>query len=292
MSVEQQEAGGFGTKAPSMNGATKTLPMNGAGHHDIETNLREALRTAGVGPIELIADGQVHRFDFPSDKCGRKSGWYVLYDTGVAVIGSWKDDITHQVIAPNGNGNGNGRVSKATREKIEEAKRKAAEERKRGQAEVADFARKLWETAQPVRDQREHPYLVQKNIQPHGVRMRNGNLCIPMRDVQSQKIVNLQVIRRNGAKRFLPGGQAANCYFPINDQGAAHAVQLYIAEGFATAATVHEATRIPTTTAFNAGNLLAVARALHERYPTAQIVICADDDRETKGNPGLTKGTI
>jgi putative DNA primase/helicase len=40
--------------------------------------------------------------------------------------------------------------------------------------------------------------------------------------------------------------------------------------------------------AFHAGNLAAVAKALRERHPQASIVVCADDDRDTPGNPGLT----
>jgi putative DNA primase/helicase len=62
-----------------------------------------------------------------------------------------------------------------------------------------------------------------------------------------------------------------------------------IAEGFATAATIYEATSDPVAVTFNAGNLLAVAKALRKRYRTADIVLCADDDRLTEGNPGVTK---
>ena len=40
--------------------------------------------------------------------------------------------------------------------------------------------------------------------------------------------------------------------------------------------------------AFNAGNLQAVAQALHAEYPELTIVIAADDDQMTDGNPGLT----
>ena len=40
--------------------------------------------------------------------------------------------------------------------------------------------------------------------------------------------------------------------------------------------------------AMNAGNLQAVAMALHANYPSLQIVIAADDDHATEGNPGMT----
>ena len=63
---------------------------------------------------------------------------------------------------------------------------------------------------------------------------------------------------------------------------------IYIAEGFATGATVHEATEAPVAVAFTAGNLGAVATSLRKAYPDAALVICADDDAETLGNPGVT----
>src|SRR4029077_7198923 len=71
--------------------------------------------------------------------------------------------------------------------------------------------------------------------------------------------------------------------------GGAPKKVLYIAEGYATGATVHEATGSPVAVAFNSGNLLSVAKTLHEKFPHIEVVICADDDHRTAGNPGLTK---
>jgi len=51
-----------------------------------------------------------------------------------------------------------------------------------------------------------------------------------------------------------------------------------IAEGFATAATIREATGLAVAVAFDSGNLLEVARAFRERDPQRPIVIAADND--------------
>ena len=59
-------------------------------------------------------------------------------------------------------------------------------------------------------------------------------------------------------------------------------------EGFATGASIHEATGGAVAVAFNAGNLSAVALALRVKYPGLTITIAADDDWHTSGNPGLT----
>jgi putative DNA primase/helicase len=41
--------------------------------------------------------------------------------------------------------------------------------------------------------------------------------------------------------------------------------------------------------AFNAGNLKPVALALRKKFPEAKIILCADNDRFTPGNPGVSK---
>jgi putative DNA primase/helicase len=99
----------------------------------------------------------------------------------------------------------------------------------------------------------------------------------------------LQLISADGQKKFLSGGKMQGCYFPIGDIAKAHTI--LIAEGYATAATLYEANNLPTVVAFNAGNLVHVGKSIREQYPTASIIICADDDIKTVGNPGLTKAT-
>ena len=53
---------------------------------------------------------------------------------------------------------------------------------------------------------------------------------------------------------------------------------LLIAEGYATAASLHLATGLPVAVAFTAGNIAPVAAELHKRYPRSRLLICADDD--------------
>jgi putative DNA primase/helicase len=91
------------------------------------------------------------------------------------------------------------------------------------------------------------------------------------------------------SKQFLPGGRVKGCYFSMgNPKGAA---ALCIAEGFATGATIHEANGYPVAVAFNAGNVGAVAKAMRDKFPDLPLILCADDDTQTEGNPGLTAAT-
>lgn len=100
-------------------------------------------------------------------------------------------------------------------------------------------------------------------------------------------LVGLQFIGADGGKRFLTGTPKAGAWHLIGD--ADHAPTVAIAEGYATAATVHGLSGWPVAVAFDAGNLLAVAKALRRRKPDAELILAADDDRGTPGNPGLTK---
>lgn len=122
---------------------------------------------------------------------------------------------------------------------------------------------------------------------PHGLRVgADGWLLVPLRDANGQ-LQNLQRIGPDGAKRFLSGGKVTGCYHAIGKLAGT----LVIAEGFATAATIHQDTGRACAVAFNCGNLLPVARALRGKFPCATLVIAADDDWKTEGNPGLKAAT-
>ena len=158
--------------------------------------------------------------------------------------------------------------------------------RSKSNARKPDSGRRAeWEAAKPAPD--SHPYLARKGVQAHGLRVdADGRLLVPVRD-RAGELQSLQYINADGEKRFLPGGRVSGGHFAIGKVSGT----VCVAEGFATAATIHEATGHPVAVAFNCGNLEAVARALREKLPKARLILCADDDAWTDGNPGLTKAT-
>jgi putative DNA primase/helicase len=131
---------------------------------------------------------------------------------------------------------------------------------------------------------RSHEYLTARGIQPHGVRCDGVRLLIPMRDT-SGAVQSLQTITPDGDKRFHSGGKVTGCYFGIGKPDGL----VIVCEGFATGASIRECTGHAVAVAFNAGNLQPVAVALHSKYPAVKIIIAADDDHLTPGNPGMTK---
>jgi putative DNA primase/helicase len=245
---------------------------------------RDAIRAAGLNPPDAIhADGKIRRFA-TNGKPKDDAGWYVYHGDGIpagsfgdwrtGISESWRADVGRALIPAE---------EAARRAKVEAMRREREAEETRRHTEAMNKAAAIWKTAQPAAE--NHPYLTRKNIKAHGARLHNGTLVIPVRE--GSELNSLQFIDGDGQKRFLTGGRVGGCYFSIgHPKGAA---PLCIAEGYATGATIHEATGYPVAVAFNAGNLEAVARALREKFPDSELIVCADDDAGTAGNPGLSK---
>jgi len=253
---------------------------------DPMTLFRDEL-VATFGPLDWLPepDGQIHRFHVPGDRTGSRNGWYVLYLDGIAsgAFGSWKasSSRTWSSRAP-----ADAREVEQLRQRIEQAKRQREAEQHQRQQAAAERTGRLWCGAGSADS--THPYLIAKGVKAYGLRQRGDELLVPL--IHAGRVVNLQRIARDGAKRFLFGGRVAGCYSPIGsleDGGL-----LYVCEGWATGATLHEHTGAAVACALNAGNLLDAGRQLRRRYPNAQLVFAGDDDRQTaaegKGNPGRT----
>ncbi|WP_152220524.1 toprim domain-containing protein [Pseudomonas sp. SCB32] len=133
----------------------------------------------------------------------------------------------------------------------------------------------------------DHPYLTRKCIEPHHLRQLGDVLLAPI--YLHGEVVNLQRIEANGNKRFLPGSRINGCYCPFGRIKAG--VELFIVEGIATAASLHEQTGKPVAAAMSAGNLLPVGLELKRRYPNAVLIVGGDDDRakESEGKPNAGK---
>lgn len=248
------------------------------------TQFHDAIQAAGLTPPDVIeADGKLRRFT-SNGKRGDDAGWYLLHGDGIPAgsFGDWRTGFTQNWRADIGRKLTHAEET-AHRAKVETMRRERETEKVRGHAKAAAKAANLWGKAHTD----DHPYLSRKNIKAHGARVLGGLLVIPIRD--GGMIHSLQFIGLDGGKNFLTDGRVAGCYFSIgNTVGAA---ALCIAEGFATGATIHEATGYPAAVAFNAGNLLAVAKAMREKFPDLTLIICADDDYQKDDNTGLIKAT-
>jgi putative DNA primase/helicase len=245
---------------------------------------RDVIRAAGLSPPDVIEPGRIHRFPGEGKRNGNTAGWCKLFDDGrggvygdfsTGVVESWRAEHPRPLTLVE---------REAFRRNVEESKARAAAERQAEQAEAALRAAERWQAAKPADP--AHPYLVAKFVKPHGIRQEGDRLLIPLRDA-SAVLRSLQFIGPDGSKKFLPGGRVAGCYFGIGKPDGT----LCLAEGYATGASIYEATGYAVAVAFNAGNLDAVARELRSKLPDARIIVCADDDCRTDGNPGVANAS-
>ena len=140
-------------------------------------------------------------------------------------------------------------------------------------ADASKKAKKFFSDA--LKASEDHPYLVRKRVKPYGIKQVNGNLLIPVYSIDGQ-IQSIQFINEAGEKRFMKNGKMKGGHHFIGDLDLSKPV--FIAEGYATAVSVYEDTQCLTLVAFNAGNLINVAKDLRDYLPKVEIVIAGDCD--------------
>lgn len=278
---------------------------------------RDAMAKEGIhysGPID--ADGHLHRFQVDQDPRGKRNGFYTLHlDERPAGVFGCNKRYGHEFKF-----HWSGKVAtRLTPEQRCELAAKAAESKARRLAQIAADeahaaarAQKMWDAAAPAEN---HPYLRRKGVGGFGVRVgefwkenkegkpycaAKGALLIAVKD-STRAIVSLQAIYAEPLKigdelrdkDFVYGGKKAGVWATI---GAATEVSgrtvITICEGYATGASAHMATGLGVVVAFDAGNLIKVAREVRRLLPEALLVFLADNDRWTDKpvkNPGLTK---
>lgn len=245
----------------------------------IEVQFRRALQDRGFnppGPITFTNDGKPVRFD--TVKANRKAGWYFLNEKGCGAFGDWSTDEEYS-FSPKYCRELTAEERQRHNEAIEEAKRQAAQFQEEVQRHTAAQAREEWSKADPATPY--YPYLCKKGVGSYGLRTINKGetLLIPMYDSSGQ-IVSLEKIfptptaedPTKFTKHFKTGGKKKGCYFIIGDGKPD-----YMAEGYATGASIYEATGKPVVIAFDAGNLQNVAPL----FPG--ITIVADNDESKTG---------
>jgi putative DNA primase/helicase len=244
-----------------------------------ELQLADAMRSAGIDPPpKLEIDGQLHRF---STK-GRKrddSGWYVIFpDEPVAGrFGCWRDQIDCVFRADIGRD-----LSAAESMAIVRRQSEAKAERERERAKKAEVAASTVETIwrDAIAASPDHPYLKKKGIEPHGARLTgDGRLIVPL-FAEGGTLSSLQYISET-EKKYHPGGTTKSCSWTL---GEVTRGPIFVAEGYATAATIHEVSNRPCVVAYSANNLPVIVGQLREAHgQTQEIVIVADNDESRVG---------
>ena len=245
--------------------------------------------------VDLLEMGKLRRCKVEGDT--EKRGWYHLHeirlsngdDLIVGSYGAWHGLVNNATKVELKGTDLSAEQRSSLRNRLAEDKRRAEFARKADAERAAAKAKAAWNKCS---DDGDCKYLHRKNVLAHGVRFSpQGSVVIPMLDITG-KIHGLQVIRGKQTgqrkrldKEFWPAGLTKKGHFHLI--GMPDKIIL-VAEGYATAASLFEATGLCVAVAFDASNLCPVANALHARYKQANILICADDDAFSEGNPGVT----
>ncbi len=296
------------------------MPAKGSVHIAVDADpveqFSQALRDAGLkvdGAPKM--DGELHRVPVEGDAPRSRSGAYKGH-----LDGHPAGFIQNHKTGTRENWKSTGQAASAlTVQDRAQMAADAAQKRhdrahvREQQAErTAQQVDAMWAAATPVQ---AHPYLADKGVQDHGLRQGApgqtisvngadgrsrelsvaGQLFVPVAD-ETGKLASLQFIRPDGAKMFMPDGKVESGHYVIGD--ARKEGPVLIAEGFATAATLHEMTGLPAIVAFNAGNLRPVAEVYRALDPTRAIYVAGDDDkhreaeRDGQGRPKVNVGRV
>lgn len=245
----------------------------------IDEQIRQAMIAAGVNPPATIElDGKLHRWQTGSKgKAGYdKPGWYVFFSDGVpaGMFGDWRLGLTSAWRADIGRALTIDEEAAITRRQAEaRAKRDDLAD------QVAETVDIIWSQAGAASD--DHPYLARKGVKAHGLRITgDGRLIAPMFNADG-RLSSVQYIDADGGKLYHSGGVAKGSHWSVGVFEGADTI--YIAEGFATAATIHEITAKPCVVAYSANNLVPVTEIIKTTYAAAKVVIVADHDKGGAG---------
>lgn len=117
-------------------------------------------------------------------------------------------------------------------------------------------------------------YMIKKRISKlYGARMSNASIVLPIRDIEG-KLWSYQLISERG-KYFLKDSKTWECFHLIGEIKD----KLYLAEGFATAVTIHECALSAVAVCLSATNMVEVAKVFRAKYPDLKIIVCSDTDK-------------
>ena len=231
--------------------------------------LKEKFNAVLDHPVYI--DGNIHRFTPNGSK--DKDGWYVFSEVDGIVFGKagdWRLGKDHdERYSPEG------KISEETLSRMAEKQREIEEERLQRKKSALARLTSEWDILPRCTN---HPYLEKKKVQVHGdIRMTDKYMVIPMYDSEGN-LINRQAISNDSSKRFGAFLETTGARYVIEGSGAT-----FLCEGYATGASIFEATGATVVVCFSANNLKNVSKD----YPNATVV--ADNDISQTGEKEAIK---
>lgn len=244
--------------------------------------LQEAFEHAGMRfPDTDMAPGSMIRFS-TSDKTGDASGWCKLFADGVgAQFGCHRagSKFTWQMRDSN--------ALKPTNEELQAARIKSRQARQQADADLAEQHATAAATAARIYSEASsevdlaHSYVRRKGITPYGARQDlDGSLVLAVRGSDGE-IQSVQFIRIDGVKRFLAKAKMNGGRLILGN--LENGEPIVLAEGWATACSISEATGQAVVVGFSGSNMTVVAADLRRKFPDSPLRIAGDLDDHGKG---------
>lgn len=250
-------------------------------------------------PGGVVADGVIHRIrDAQHHRRRNNDGWYVLHLLRSGLVTGWYGSWWRDRGTKGWSSRNQKTVTKADRVAIAEQRAKIEADCLRRYQEGTKRAARMWVAAKACNS---HPYLGRKRVQSYGLRVLDEAtarylgvqdvvgemLLIPVKDLDGNlhglQLIGPADIKDN--KKYTTGTDRSSetCFVIGTLDDAATAA---IVEGYATGATIHEATGWPVVVAFDAGGVEKIAKPLRQRLPKATPIFAGDNDTEEKGCRG------
>jgi len=238
-------------------------------NHEHTSQVKSMMFGKGLNcPAHFITNGKIQRFSQSGDQ--GKPCWYVLHilsnNLVYVIFGCWKRGIYGVWCNRNIKD-----LSSYDKGLIKQKQKELERELQEKNAQAKRNIQHIWEHADP--NFNEHAYLTNKRVKSFGLRLHKGRLLVPLYN-EDNELCSLQNIAADGTKWFEKDTHTKGCFFIIGKLGE----KIYITEGYATAATIHEVMGETAAIAFNANNLLPVAQIIRKKNPYKNLVICADND--------------
>lgn len=273
---------------------------------ELEAAFLDFMREVGLPPAdfsELAFDGRKHRYsiDGADRKAKNKHGEMKVYpdEWPSGYVHDYKNDLHYTwSMYKKGEHRRTEFDDEEYRKKRREEQEKRSAEEKAEKAEAVRNAARKWDAATaPKEGAGLHPYLKRKGLRGYyGAKVLDKKIVIPIRSV-SGALMSVQTIDSDGAKMFVKHAPMRGGFFALERGGdtsgrvkpeAAGSNMIFLAEGFATAATIHEATGLRVLVCFDCHNMVTVADDVRRSGYIGRVIIAADNDRGSEGNPGLS----
>lgn len=294
---------------------------------DVSLKFKAALNAAGLEVDTPIMDGILRRVRVDGDKGAQKSGAYVCYLDGTPAgfiqnfktgfISNWKYEkldilpYSDKLIYSKKTQNLANDNTVFIQKQLQRENELEDEYKKTAKILLDEFLAANFAAL-------DHAYFARKRVyKNYGLKQdRFGNLLMPLFDI-NEKFWSLQRIFPNGNKMIgallsneqkkngkkLLAKKRGNFFIISNDmdlynknsaklniEALLKYNKIYICEGFATAASVHEACKMPVIVGLDVGNLEFVVQNFSTRFCNIRIIIAADNDAKKEKESGVNIG--